>query len=1112
MVRWLAGIVCLVPISVAAATEPADVEFFERRVRPMLAEHCYSCHGPNKQESDLRLDHISTILQGGTRGSAIVAGRPQESLVVEAIAYTNVDLQMPPHGRLPEAVRADLQNWIARGAPWPDEPIPGATDEPIKFYLETRRASHWAWQPIRRGVPPETQDNRWAAAGSDRFLLAKLESVGLRPAAPADRHTLIRRLFFDLLGLPPTSHQMTAFLDDESLTAYEKLVDRLLSSPHFGERWGRHWLDLVRFAETYGHEQDFPIAHAWKYRDYVIRAMNADVPYDQWVREHIAGDLLPSPRCDPTSGLNESIVGTGFWYMHQATHSPVNVAMDQADRVDNQIDVFGKAFLGLTIACARCHDHKFDAISTRDYYGLTGFLRSSRQQFAYRDPGGVIAQGVEHATTLRRQGSELLRVVLDSSADKSSEEFVRYLMAAQEVVGLRALQQDDSHGAELALEVATRHAVDPSRLDRWVSVLRDEAIRDESHPLYFWHHLVGDQQAIGPKTFSNRRNELQRQVARKTQQIANQQSAGDYILYESFDGTSYDELGWFASGQAFGDRPVRFGDWFRDDHLRLATTNAAHSGSIERTLQGTLRSPTFKIAHQAVHYRVRGRGQIRLVINQYQIRLFTPLLFNGTLTKVDTGGATGWVTQHDRIGKYVGKDAYIELIDDGDDALEVDAIWFSENVQPPATRNHVTERVLQELNGDDADAVSALSQALEKVLHDALSGISDPAADEQLGRLVDLVLRHDLLDLKTTGQQLAKLEADVRQTVDSLPRPDRVLAITDGTPQDFQVFLRGNPRNLGRLAPRQFLTALSGEQAANVRGSGRLQLVESLLDSSNPLPSRVMANRVWHHLFGRGIVASVDNFGALGQKPTHPELLDHLANEFMFNEWSVKRLIGQLVTTSAYRMSSDCADRMAVSMDPANQWIHRMPVKRLEGEAIRDAILAVSGSLDRRMSGESVPIHLSSFMGGRRPKQSGPQDGGRRRTIYVEVRRNYLSPMQLAFDFPIPESTVGRRTASNVPAQSLVMMNSPFIIEEAQRWGRRLAERSDEEVEDRIARMFELALGRSPSEAESRQLGELLERLARMHGVSKEDIGGDVNLWADVGHTILLLKEFIFVS
>ncbi|HRQ87666.1 MAG TPA: DUF1549 domain-containing protein, partial [Bacteroidia bacterium] len=363
------------------ASTDDGLKFFEERIRPVLAEKCHSCHSAEseKLKGSLQVDHLQHLLAGGDTGPSLVVGKPDDSLLVEAIAYGNPDLRMPPKEQLPAAVVEDFRKWIASGAPWPEEPIPQADKKTARksFDLEKRHAEHWSWRPVIKPEPPAVKDADWPRSPVDAFLLARIEAAGLRPAEPADDRTWLRRVHFDLVGLPPSPEEIARFLDDASVERREKVVDALLASPHFGEKWARHWMDLVRYAETHGHEFDYPIAYASEYRDYLVRAFNEDVPYDLFAKEHIAGDLIRTPRMNAKEGFNESVLGTAFWYLNEATHAPTDVLADEADHQATQIDVYAKTFLGLTVSCARCHDHKFDAISTADYYALTGYLHSS---------------------------------------------------------------------------------------------------------------------------------------------------------------------------------------------------------------------------------------------------------------------------------------------------------------------------------------------------------------------------------------------------------------------------------------------------------------------------------------------------------------------------------------------------------------------------------------------------------------------------------------------------------------------------------------------------------------------------------------------------------------
>lgn len=934
-----------------AKADDAALTFFESRVRPVLAEHCLPCHGPAKQKGGLRLDHGSFLMKGGDNGPALVPGDPEASQMLQAVGFADVDLQMPPDGKLPDALLDDLRTWIAAGAIWPDEPLPLVGAKAV-FDLAGRRASHWAWQPLSTTEAPALA-SPWPRNDVDRFVLARLEAEGLAPAPRADKSTLLRRLTFDLTGLPPSPEAAKAFVEDPAPDAYDRAVDRLLATPQFGEHWARMWLDLTRYAETYGFEQDFNIREAWRYRDYVIRAFNADLPYDQFVREHLAGDLLSSPRLNPEDGSNESILATGGWLMYQTQHAPVDVRMDYADRVDNEIDVFGKTFLGMTVACARCHDHKFDAISTADYYALAGVFRSARQAYVERDPGDEVAAAVQALAPLSARGKALLPA-MDASPTPVS---------------------------------------------------------------------------LPP----------------------------DAVLFEDFsDGYA----GWFASGAAFGDAPTGASAWMplnKRTRLRLPT-GVAHSGTLGTKLRGVLRSPTFRLSHDRIQFLAAGKdAQIRLVIEGYQLRDLVPLLFESTLLDVKHGNQFRWL-EMGGLGKYQGCEAYLEFIDPGEGYLGVDQILFSDAGPPPAP----AEYAAPEINPDGFKAI------LREM--DAVQG--------------------------------------------TIPDPEWALTLADGNGLDEPIFVRGNPRNHGETVPRRFLEALAGpDQPSLGAGSGRLALADRLLDPANPLPARVMVNRIWQHLFGRGLVATVDNFGAMGQPPSHPELLDYLAAQFRADGWSIKHMIRTLVTSETYRMSSVPNDPHAEEVDPANILLHRMPLRRLHAEPIRDALLAVAGTLDPQSGGPSVPAYISPFMGGlRKPATSGPMDGARRRSIYVELRRNFLPAFLQAFDFPTPDTTHGQRNVSNVPAQSLVLMNDPFVAEQAAAWAARRCEEDAASPEARIEALYWDAFARAPRAEETATALQFLRDQAAPYQGSEAEALRDPRAWSELCHALYTLKEFVFIG
>lgn len=1069
--------------------ESADVEFFEGKIRPLLIARCSRCHGQAKQEAGLRLDSRASALQGGDSGPAIVPRKPDESLLIDAVRYGDT-FQMPPKQQLPAAEIALLEEWVRRGAPWtPNEIAPPTANV---FDLEKRKHEHWAWAPIVDPVVPVGKDNARVSSSIDAFLKERLGEAGLQPAAAADKRSLIRRATFDLVGLPPTPAEVEAFQADDSADAFAKVVDRLLASPHFGERWARHWLDLIRYAETLGHEFDYPLTDAWRYRDYVIRALNADVPYDQFLREHIAGDLLQPPRLHPTEGYNESVIATAFWYLGEAKHAPVDSLADYATRIENQLDVVSKTFLGLTVACARCHDHKFDAISTKDYYALAGYLTSSHQQTAMLDLHGQVESGIEQLTDLQQQGHDTFSRLLDQHKSALSDHLMRSLLASHSV--------RDSNDEAALNTAAKQHAVDRALLKRFIAATAEPAAQEPDHPLFAWNKLTATNK--NDISFQTKRDLLESELQQHTSHTA--QMAVDQLVFDDFS-TGFDN--WFLSGWAFGTTPTSAGDWRSTPNgPELLAAGMAHSGRLGAKPQGVLRSSTFTIEKPYILYRLAGKkSQIRLVVDGYAMDRFTQLLFEGLSFNVDSDDSMHWHAQS--VAKYLGHRAYIEIIDAGDGFIAVDEIRFASSPATPTPNDRVTSLILAKQDVVSAESLAkAYSDVLRESVSDWLEGKPSAGAE-----LVRWVVSQQLLPITcdSTRAQLAAFSKKAAEIDAALPRPQNVVAMADGSGDDQHVFIRGNHKNLGEVVPRRLLEAIAGaQQPPPTHGSGRLELANRMLSDDNPFTARVMANRIWQHLFGRGIVPTVDNFGVLGQEPTHPQLLDYLATHFRREGWSVKKVIREIMLSDAYQMAS-VGSESADKQDPLNLLVHRANVRRLEGEAIRDSLLAVSGRLDISQFGPSVPIHLSPFIESRdRPKQSGPLDGAGRRSIYVEVRRNTLSPFLLAFDTPLPMSTVGRRNVSNVPSQALAMLNDPFVVEQCHIWATRLLADKELSPSARVQRLYREAFSRLPTEEELADATSFLNEQAHLYKVGLDNL----HPWADLCHVLVNVKEFIFIQ
>jgi cytochrome c553 len=746
-------------LAAEAAATPEQLAFFEKNIRPVLVAECYSCHATTakKIRGGLTLDTRDGLRKGGDTGPALVPGDAKKSLLLQTIRHSHDKLKMPPKKKLAENVLRDFEKWIAMGAPDPRSSAARIAKNAIDI---AKGRTFWAFQPPKKAAPPVVKDNAWPHGDIDRFLLAGLEAKQLAPVDDADPRTLIRRVYFDLIGLPPTPEEVDAFVKEYAAnprSALEPVVDRLLASPRFGERWGRHWLDVARYAESSGRSSNQAYPHAWRYRDYAIAAFNADKPYDQFIREQLAGDLLPA-RDDAEKA--EHLIATGFLAIGPKNHNERSYRQFQMDLADEQIDATSQAFLGLTIACARCHDHKFDPIPQKDYYSLAGIFLST--QTCYGTIRIIQSNQPSPLVTLPRGG-----------------------------------------GATAGLEALT--AQRRSRIEGQMKDLRERA------------------------------------------------------------------------------------------------------------------------------------------------------------------------------SKVTGQNAFIQRIFLGS--------------------------------------------------------------------------RRAVL-----ASQLSQYEADGTPKLLAMGVQERSF------PADSRVYVRGELDQPGEKVTRGFPQVLTTKQPAIDRGSGRRELADWIASKDNPLTARVMVNRVWLHLMGRGLVATPDNFGSSGQRPSHPALLDHLAVSLVENGWSVKKLIRTITLSRAYGLSSRFSTKN-FEVDPDNVLAWRMPNRRLEAEALRDTMLALAGKLDLN-SPRGSPLTPSgegniSF----RFRASNAVALDTHRTVYQPIVRDLVPEALTLFDFPDPSLIIGERATTTVPAQSLYLMNNAFVLAQAEALADRLlAEGADDSA--RLTRAYQLCYARPPSARE----------------------------------------------
>jgi cytochrome c553 len=1090
----------------SSARAGAGDELFEKVIRPYLVERCYECHGTHGiRENDLALDWAGGLRTGGASGPAVVPGKPAESVIMQALEHQN-DLLMPKGGPKPtaEIVRA-FRTWIELGASDPRTQPPSAEELAKETSWEkifARRKTWWSLQPLQKPAvpPPGTGDLASSGHPVDRFIAAKLAAAGVEPATEADPDTLLRRATLVLTGLPPTPAERAAFLADTAADRWERLIDRLIASPHFAEHWARHWLDCVRYCETHGSEGDPTIPHAWRYRDWCIRSIRDDVPVDRFIREQLAGDLLPDPRIDPATGVNESALGIGHLRMVPHGFTPTDPLDEMVTFTDNQIDVISKAFLGMTVSCARCHNHKFDAISQADFYALFGTLASCRPAVIQADaPGARDRHRAELLTLKQTIRGRLADAWLAALAAVPPAALVEKLIAAAAPLPEPAAEETTA-GNDEKKDAAKR---DPQQLAREkervaLENARRQRMREADHPFTAALRLEG----LTGDTRSRAWDELRSAAA--TQPAAQAAAAGVPEL---------------ASWMQYGERlePSPPGEFRVEPAGERVVTQLLPAGIHSNLLVAgdgcVLHSPYFSVERDQVRLLVAGAGRPRFRIVVWNYPRPLGLLYpNQTITNAEPE----WITLKTTVWK--GERAHLELATGGDLAVEpVDEprSWFSvlavdASSGPPPAVHRPNAALLALLAADDpvlagpAPDAAALAAAYARAARRAVEAWRDGTATDPQVRLLD-----GLVSAGAVPCDLGSLPA-VREPVErfralttEIPPPVRAPGVIEGPVVDQPLFVRGNHKQPAEIVPRRFLEALD-PRPFPPSTSGRLELAAALVADSNPLTPRVFVNRVWHHLFGRGIVASVDTFGQMGDLPTHPELLDYLATRFVSpaaadvpaaqRPWSLKDLVRFLVTSRTFRLSARPTES-ATRLDPGNTLCSHARLRRLEGETIRDSLLAASGRLDRQPLGPSVP------------------GGAARRSVYVAVRRNAIDPFLAAFDPPSTQSTQGRRDVSQVPAQSLVLMNGDFVRGLAtERAARLVGEWRELPADERIRRLFVEAVTREPAAEELTATRAWLDALAARHGIAAADVAGHVPLWADFVHATYNLEEFIHVD
>lgn len=1047
----------------ASGSSSAQRDFFEARIRPVLIEHCYECHNSSDlAEGDLSVDHRDAMVKGGSLGSLFNVDEPAAGLLQKVIRHEIDGLEMPESGpKLSPQVIEDFETWVRNGAidPRTDPPSESEIDASVSWdAISQRRQNWWSFQPIIRPPVPgpslhgKGTDGVAGSAAIDRFVNAKLLASKLTVAGQADRLTLLRRLTFALTGLPPTRNQMQRFSSDTSSNAYELLVDDLLDHSAFGERWARHWMDWIRYAESHGSEGDPAIADAWRYRDYLIRAINDDVGYDQLLREHVAGDLIPDPRINSDLGINESVIGPAHWRMVFHGFAPTDALDEKVRFTDDAIDVFSKAFQSLTISCARCHNHKFDPISQADYYALFGVLASTRPGRAVIDDQNVHQHGRDRMQQIKGDVRQVLADAWRASVLGQSEEW--------------------SMGNGIP-----------------------ESADNVRHPLNPLYQVIGDGKVdLSPVEIERHLKKLSVEINTAVGKII-EHRRDDYHRRWTFGNPATKS---YRYGNGLADRPASPGDFTiskaGDQLIEKIFPVGIHTNSLSNKDGGRLTVDEFEIdAASTLWIRAAGNGNAttRIVIQNYPR--------NGTVFPVQTlksedGGVATW--HKFDLTYWQGDRMHFELATARDAPLLVkqDAkSWFSvreavitvDGDQPPPK---LDREYLMALFGDNLSEVGTRqsvkhsltdpAELLQRYTETILAAIDhwrENTATEDEAILLDALIRHGVLPNNIADVSGAAALVDAYRDLESaLPIPTRVPSLDEWKGQNHPLFIRGDHHSPAEVVPRRYLEAFDSSPFESEQ-SGRLELAQALLSPENPLTRRVIVNRVWHHLFGQGIVDTPDNFGRMGTQPSHPGLLDFLATEFSeLQNWSLKKLIRSIVTSEAWKRSSRIPSGTS-EVDPDNRLLSHFGLRRLDAEAIRDSLLAVSGHLTPKMYG-------------------GPVAGtSARRSVYVSVIRNRPDPLLTVFDAPVPFSAKGRRDVTNVPAQSLLLMNDPFVqrlasklaIQISQRDAPRTKSGEPQQIldidDETIADIWQRLFGRNPQAIEVHQTAEFFARLTEHH-------------------------------
>jgi len=1091
----------------------AAIEFFETKVRPVLADRCFECHNADDPESKLSLDSLAGMLRGGELGPAIVPGKPEKSLLISAINHGEA-LKMPQKKKLSTSDIAAITRWVKLGAPWPGQlPI---TPDPRKSAAATlavpeftkQQREFWAFQPPVRPQLPKVKKQEWVRSPIDAFVLSRLEAAGLGTAAPADRRTLIRRATFDLTGLPPTPEEVEAFLADQSPAAFAKVIDRLLASPRYGERWGRHWLDVARYADSNGLDENMAYINAHHYRDYVIEALNDDKPFDRFVREQIAGDLLPAS--DDRRAERHRLVATGFLALGAKMLAEDDQIKMRIDIVDEQIRTICNAMMGMTMGCARCHDHKFDPLSMADYYALAGILKSTKTMENYkvvakwyerpiRPPGKQHQAYARQLADLRRQvesAREQAKHALLANYRRSAS---KYMLAATELIlhsptiivdGKKSLGESikasDLVGRGAILEAEKYH--------------RGNVVRDTSQ----YGKGIGVIYNAGPvPNFAE--FDVTLPVAGKYQVELRYAAAEARPMHLQVNGRTVRSDaackitgGWFPAQQKWfvegvyefqqGKNVIRLtrpsGPICHIDKILLVSTGTDKSAGDEKT----------------------GRT-LQQLADHYQINAEMISLWQDALLQVQRG------KRRDPLLAMWWEYAKLK-----EDAFRAGAKTLSQrygSVKKESDRLPV--RLVRAITTPPVESLTDLAGRVQRLVDQADQ--QTPADDLQrllrdakspFARLPAKPLKHISKD---HAQRIAALNGQIAALERSRPRNFSAMGVTENKISDARIHLRGSHVTLGAQAPRVFPRVMAGNKQTPIdkKQSGRLQLAQWLTRPDHPLTSRVLVNRIWRWHFGTGLVRTPDNFGHLGERPTHPLLLDWLARKMVDDGWSIKSMHRRMMLSNVYQMSTRY-DPTADKADPENRLYWRFNRRRLDAEEIRDAIVTMGTGLDLAMGGTMLTAKPREYVFGASNSLKAAYKS-RRRSVYLPVIRSSLYDVFQAFDFADPSMLSGNRASTTVAPQALFMMNSELVHEQSLAMAKRLLAHDDLDDSGRVRRAYMTAYARPATSEDCERALRGIMRLEQLDTV--KNLNPEMrrqSAWQSWCRVIIASSPFVYVE